>query len=57
MGTALNQRKELVPRGCEFFPLSDVPNGIGISFLHPSAESGRLSSDSPSPEFRNLSLL
>ena len=28
-----------------------------VVFLHPSAESGRLSSDSLSPEFRNLALL
>ena len=31
------------------------PNSL--SFLHPSAESGRLSSDSLSPEFRSLALL
>ena len=28
-----------------------------VVFLHPSAESGRLSSDSLSPEFRSLALL
>ena len=28
-----------------------------MPFLHPSAESGRLSSDSLSPEFRSLALL
>ena len=28
-----------------------------IVFLHPSAESGRMSSDSLSPEFRSLALL
>ena len=28
-----------------------------LSFLHPSAESGRLSSDSLSPELRSLALL
>ena len=36
------------------------PEKVGpklVVFLHPSAESGRLSSDSLSPEFRSLVLL